>query len=88
MDEIRLFQIWISDLLFYHVFFHALEYLSGICRKQNVTYDGHTALDHEASLALGLPRHFIFRRHRTVRIRILQRYAHFYHIGIRNHALM
>lgn len=78
MDEIQIFQIWLFNLLFCHVFSHALEYLSGICRVTRAGPNSQTALDIQAAVALGLSRNAVFSGRGPVRLWILQRNADFH----------
>lgn len=85
MDEIKLFPIRISDLLFCDVFPDALEYLSGIFRNQRPEPNGKAALDIQTSVALGVSWNALFTRNSTVCFRILQRDAHIYRAWICYH---
>ncbi len=82
MDEIKILPLRVFDFLFCYVFPDAVEHLAGICRNQGFTYGGDSAVDFQASMALGLPRHAFFRRRRTVRLRFLQCDAHLHRAWI------
>ena len=78
MDEIKIFPIRISNLLFCDVFPDALEYLSGIFRNQRPEPNGKAALDIQTSVELGISWNALFTRNSTVCFRILQCDAHIY----------
>lgn len=78
MDEVKIFQIRISDFLFCDVFPDALEYLSGFCREKRPESNSKIALDIQTSMALGISWYTVFARSSTVCFRILQRDAYVY----------
>ena len=53
----KILPLRVFDFLFCYVFPDAVEHLAGICRNQGFTYGGDSAVDFQASMALGLPRH-------------------------------
>lgn len=54
MDDKQGFPLWISDLVFHHVFPDALEYIPGFCWGAGPPAGGHAAMDLQAALKLGL----------------------------------
>lgn len=78
MDEVKIFQIRISDFLFCNVFPDALEHLFGFRRNKKPESNGKTALDIQASMALGISWNAVFIWSSTVCLRILQRDAYIY----------
>ena len=80
--------LWISDLFLRNVFPHAVEHLAGIRRRQGSRHGRDTAVDVQAPVALGLSRHPVFRRRRTVCLWLLQCDAHIHRAGIPYHGLI
>lgn len=78
MDEVKIFQIRISDFLFCDVFPYVLEYLFGFRREKRPESNGKVALDIQAFMALGISWNTVFTRNSPVCFRILQRDAHIY----------
>lgn len=78
MDEVKIFQIRISDFLFCNVFPYDLEYLSCFRRDKRPESNGKTALDIQASMALGISWNTVFTRSSTIYLWILQRDAYIY----------
>lgn len=85
MDEKQMVSVWISDFLFPHVLSDAGNYGAGLSRCTGSASGRHTAVDIQASLALGLPWQFLPCMGRTVCFRILQRNADFNGIGTGHH---
>ena len=85
MDGIALFPIWIFDFLSHDVWYHDLEYLSGICRGTGPQAGSDAALDLQAPMALGISRDTIPSRRCSVRLRLLQRDAHLHRVGPHHH---
>ena len=88
MDEVKLFPIWIFDLLLSHVLPDAVEHLAGIRRSQKFKYRRNTAVDIPSSMALGLSRYFVLRGRSTVCFRLLQRDAHLHGTGNSYHGFI
>ena len=72
MDEIEGIPVWISDLLFCHVFRDAVEYISGIRRSRGAEAGCHPPVDVQAAVALGISRNAVPSRRGTVCVRLLQ----------------
>ncbi len=85
MDEIKILPLRIFDFLFCYVFSDAVEHLAGVRRSQGFAHGGDFAVDLQASMALGLPRHALFRRRRAVCLRLLQCDAHLHRAWISHH---
>lgn len=68
----------IPDFLFCYVLPDALEYLSGIFRCAGTKTDSQAFVDLQAAMALGISRHPVSPRRRTVCLRLLQRNADFH----------
>ena len=82
MDEVKIFQVRISDFLFCDVLPDALEHLSCIYGNKRLEPNSKAALDIQASMALGISRNAVFAGSSTVCLRILQRNAHIYYTRI------
>jgi len=59
----------------------ALEHLAVLCRRPESQAGRHSAVDLQAALAVGLPRHAVPPRRGPVCLRLLQRHAHFHRTG-------
>ena len=76
--------IWFSNLLHGHVSQYALHHLAGVCRSRGAKAGGHTAVDLQAALALGLSGsgHSL---DRAVCLWFLQRYVYLHSAGPGHH---
>lgn len=88
MDEVSIFPVWIFNLFLCDVFPHAVEHPAGIRRRKKSQNCSNTAVDVQATLALGLPRHAVFWRDRTVCFRLLQRDAYLHRARIPYHGVI
>lgn len=88
MDEVKIFPLWLFNLLLCNVLPYAVEYLAGLCRSKKSWYCGNAAVDLQASLALGLSWHAVFRRCRTVCLWLLQRDAYLHSTGLSYHGFI
>lgn len=66
MDEEQILSVWISGVLFYHVFPNAVEYIFSVYRRAGVKTSSNAALDFQTTMALGISWDIIFTRCGTV----------------------
>ena len=85
MDEKQGVPIRISRLFLRHVLSDAVEHLFGVRRCAGSGAGGHPAVDLQAALELGLPRHPFPSRRGAVRLRLLRRHAHIHSLGANHH---
>ena len=76
VDEKQGVSLWISDLLFRHVFPDAVEHVSRIFRISELKAGCQIVMDLQAALALGLSRDAFSRGRRPICLWVLQRHAH------------
>ncbi len=67
--------LWLFDFFLCHVFSDAVEYIFGFCRSAGLTAGGHTFVDVQAALAVGVSRNVISSGSGAVCLWFLQRYA-------------